>query len=381
MSETSMAAGRGAVSAFAAHCEWTGASADNRENWLISRREGIGGSDVAVILGCQEDVPDKYRKSALELYVEKTSNAPPDGESSEVADWGRMFEPLILKYFATRTGRRVVRGGKLMRSTRDRHHLVTLDGVQLSKPPPGCRGPGIAEVKTTGFASAYEGGIPPVRVQVQLQWELWVTGATWGSVIWLPFPERRMAWWDCVAHRQFQEETLVPAVDEFWRRVKRRLPPDPDGSDSARRALFAINGGQTEEAFRLLDAAAVTDEYERNKLHIALLERRQQYIKNVLAATMGTARHAVLEDGRYWGASFVGDKEQHCPHCAGVIGSRSGYRSHQLRAPRKKAFTFTGQPRALCVDLGAEDAALTKALSESIVGAPAPSNDPEKETA
>src|SRR5690349_10135045 len=143
------AAGRGAVSAFATHCEWTGASADNRENWLISRRQGVGGSDVAAIMGVDDF------KSELAVYVEKTSTDAPTDDEHEVALWGRLLEPLILRQYAERTGRRVVRGGKLMRSLGAEHHLITLDGVITNKPPPGCKGPGVAEVKTTGFARDY----------------------------------------------------------------------------------------------------------------------------------------------------------------------------------------------------------------------------------
>src|SRR4051812_14685969 len=95
-------AGRGAVSAFADHCEWTGASADDRDKWLIARRQGIGGSDVAAVLGVSP------WRSALALYVEKISAEPPDEKSSEIADWGRHFEPLILKQYSMRSKRRVV---------------------------------------------------------------------------------------------------------------------------------------------------------------------------------------------------------------------------------------------------------------------------------
>jgi putative phage-type endonuclease len=191
-------AGRGAVSAFADHCEWTGARADNRENWLISRRAGVGGSDVAAIMGATEF------NSALAVYVEKISQDPPDDESSEIADWGRDFEPLILRRYAQRSGRKVVRGGKLMRSKTAPHHLITLDGVQTSRPPAGCKGPGVAEVKTTGYGERYHEDLP-VEVQIQIQWELFVTGAQWATCIWLPFPERRMQWVDVVPHRAFQE--------------------------------------------------------------------------------------------------------------------------------------------------------------------------------
>lgn len=387
MSENNMAAGRGAVSAFANHCEWTGASANDRENWLRARRSGIGGSDVAAIMGRDP------RRGALEVYVEKTSDGPPTDEQKEIFTWGHLLEPVILKEFSQRSGRIVRRGGKLLRATRAPHHLITLDGVQLTKPPPRCKGPGIAEVKTTGFGEefepdgAYDEGeeaeaILPLRVQIQMQWQMAVTGAEWGTCIWLPLLERKLQWVDMRAEPRVHA-MLRDVVDEFWQQhVLARVPPPPDGSESSKRALARLFPGQGDDVFQLLEGAKMADEYRRLGDMIAVLDKRKKYLRNVLAATMGEARNAVLDDGRYWGASLSQVKEKLCPHCSGVVGTTGGHRSFRLYDPRKKPFYFNAEPRALAVNLEAEDAAVAKALSESIVGAPAPSNDPpEKETA
>jgi len=371
-------AGRGAVSAFADHCEWAGSNANDRENWLISRRSGVGGSDVAALMG------EHPYKSALEVYTDKIATTPPTDDESEVAEWGRLFEPLIIKRFARVSGRRVVRGGQLLRSKLAPYYLITLDGVQLTKPPPGCRGPGIAEVKTTGFGNDYaadpddaeldyeERVRVPVHVQIQMQWQMLVTGAEWATCIWLPFPERRMQWQDIKPHRPFQE-VLARKVDEFWARVQSRVPPNPDHSESATRALYKLYPGQTDEVIRIRNACGVSDEYERNKAAIELLKSRNRFIRNVLAATMGEARHAVLDDGRYWGASFYAEKDVTCRHCSGLLSHKSSYRTFTLRAPKKKPHIVTGGTRELAVAL--DDATLTKQLGESLVGAPAPSND------
>lgn len=325
-------AGRGAVSAFAEHCEWTGASAEDRENWLLARRQGIGGSDAATIMGVDDF------SSELALYVEKTNEGPPDEESSEVAEWGRLFEPLIIREFARRSGRKVVRGGKLMRSLKAPHYLTTLDGVQLTrsgpKVPSFARGPGVAEVKTTGYGHRYDEDLP-VEVQVQIQWEMFVTGAQWATCIWLPFPERRMKWVDVEPHRAFQE-VLAGRVDNFWKRVQRRLPPDPDGSEASKRALQKLYPEDSGEVIRIIGASEASDEYERLNASIKLLEQRKMLIRNTLAATMREAKYAVLEDGRYWGASFYREREALCPHCSGVIEHRASYRTYTLREPKKK---------------------------------------------
>ncbi len=357
-------AGRGAVSAFADHCEWTGDRADNREKWLISRRAGVGGSDVAAIMGVTEF------NSALAVYVEKISKDPPDAEQSEIADWGRDFEPLILKRYAERSNRRVVRGGKLMRSKHAAHHLITLDGVQLTRPPSGAKGPGVAEVKTTGYGSRYHEDLP-VEVQVQIQWELFVTGAQWATCIWLPFPERRMQWVDVMPHRAFQE-VLQQRVDEFWGRVQRREPPDPDGSESSMLALRRLYPEERNETIRLRgdEAIALSSEYERNKAAIKLLELRQGLIKNTLAATMRESKYALLDDGRYWNTAFYPARENHCKLCSGVLSTQGAYKTYTLRDPRKKALPPVVAVREL------ENDSLTAQLEKSLEHlALAPGND------
>lgn len=376
-----MAAGRGAVSAFADHCEWTGASQADRKHWLAARRAGVGGSDVAAIMGVSPF------KSALALYVEKTMEETPDEAESEIADWGRHFEPLILKEFARRSGRRVARGGKLLRSKRSSHHLVTLDGVQLTRPPEWAKGPGVAEVKTTGYGNRYAEDLP-VEVQVQIQWEMAVAGATWGTCIWLPFPERRLGWLDVAPHARFQD-VLRRRVDDFWDRVKRGAPPDPDASESSERALRLLYPNDTGEVIRILKATLIADEYERNKAAIKLLEQRQGLIKNTLQATIGSAKYAVLDDGRYWGTAYYKPRENRCPHCSEVLSRVESYRTYTLRdAPVKPKKEFRNIENArrvsLAVDLEPEELStdeLTRQLSESLVGAALPSNDQAREAA
>jgi putative phage-type endonuclease len=370
---STMAGGRSALRAFDAHCEWTGASADDRENWLMARRAGIGGSDAAAIMGV-----DEWR-SELAVYVDKTADGAPTEEESEIADWGRIFEPVILKRFAEKTGRRIVRGGRLMRSKRAPHHLITLDGVQLSKPPVGCRGPGIAEVKTTGYGDAYAEDLP-VRVQVQIQWQLFVTGAEWATCIWLPFPERKMQWLDVLPHREFQQ-VLAERIDAFWQRVQTRTPPAPDGSESSMLALRRLYPHENGDAIRVRGElpCALADEYERNKAALELLQNRQGLIKNMLAATMRESKYALLDDGRYWGSAFYRDRETRCRHCSEVLAKIGSYRTYTLRdAPKdaKKAakkFRVVDE-RQLVENIGIDEE-LAKQLSESLVGAPPASND------
>jgi len=364
-------AGRGAVSAFADHCVWTGASSTDREKWLVSRRAGIGGSDVAAIVGL-----DKY-SSALAVYVEKTSAAPPTDEQSEKAEWGRLFEPSIVRTYGQRAKRRVVHGGKLLRSKRAEHHLITLDGAQFTRPPAGAKGPGVIEVKTTELGHRYREDIPP-EVFVQIQWELWVTGAEWATCVWLPFPERRLQWRDVMASPAVQE-FLVDQVDDFWSRVQRRAPPDPDGSESSLLALRALFPGEDLETIAIPGKTAVelAQEYERVRASIELLEARQGLIKNAFVATMRSSKYALLDDGRYWGSAAYKARTDTCKHCGGELRKVEPYRTYTLREPRKgKPLPTVVAVRELPASLTeAADGLLVSQLSESLVGSPDPSND------
>ena len=372
-----MAIIRSGSAAFNEHCEWTGATADDREQWLLARREGIGGSDAAAIMGVNDF------SSELAVYVDKIGKAAPEDGASEVADWGRIFEPAIVKEYARRSERRVVRGGRLLRNRLARHHLVTLDGVQLTRPPPWAKGPGVVEVKTTGYGKRYDEGVP-VEVQVQIQWEMAVTGANWATCVWLPFPERRLQWIDIEPHPEFQA-VLRDKVDAFWQRVQRREPPDPDGSEASAMALRALYPEDTDQAIRIVGACSLADEYERNRAAMEVLKERQQLIKNMLAATIREAKYALLDDGRYWGTAYYAPRKTTCKHCQGVLSETGSYRTYTLRDPRKKPFppiTATrrlpesfGHEATLAETTGANDGAtgpdLAKTLEASLAQFPA----------
>jgi len=74
-----------------------------RQEWLQSRRLGIGGSDVAAILGLS-----KY-KSPYQLWLDKTNRAELDDSESEPAYWGNMLEDVVAKEYAKRNGVKVQR--------------------------------------------------------------------------------------------------------------------------------------------------------------------------------------------------------------------------------------------------------------------------------
>lgn len=71
-----------------------------RENWLKERKNYIGGSDIAAILGFSQ-----YR-SAIDVYLEKTS-AETNNNATEAAERGLFFEDGVAKIYEEKTGFKV----------------------------------------------------------------------------------------------------------------------------------------------------------------------------------------------------------------------------------------------------------------------------------
>ena len=81
------------------------------QEWLADRRKGIGGSDVATILGL-----NKW-KSPYQLWLEKTDQITLDDNADEAAYWGTALEPLVANRFSEVTGKKVRRRNQVFEHT------------------------------------------------------------------------------------------------------------------------------------------------------------------------------------------------------------------------------------------------------------------------
>lgn len=74
-------------------------TSQERLDWLKGRQTGIGGSDVAAILGLSK------WKTPLDVYLAKTGEV--DHEQSQAAYFGTILEDIVAKEFSKRTGLKV----------------------------------------------------------------------------------------------------------------------------------------------------------------------------------------------------------------------------------------------------------------------------------
>lgn len=264
-----------------------------RAEWLSARRDGIGGSEAAVIMGVSP------WKSAYSLWCEKTGLEPAEAEEPEWMEWGRRLEPVIADKYAEVTGRKVeTRGDRNGIITHPRLPFMfgTTDRFAIDRE----RGDGVLEIKTLGLFKAEEWAEePPAHYQVQLQHYFAVSGAQWGSFAAL-IGGQRFVWCDVE-----RDDRFIAALEEecalFWERVQRGDPPPIDGSASTSktlRALYPRDSGATVEL--PVEARDWSETIERCKAQIAALDEEKREAENRLKAAIGGAAIAVVPGGPTW---------------------------------------------------------------------------------
>lgn len=263
-------------------------SSEDRSGWLEARRTGVGSSDAPAVIGVSPF------KSGIAVYTEKLGLAV-DEEETEVMKWGRIMEGPILEEFGKETGRTVVRAGKLLRSKRWPWLMSTLDGDQFD---PKRDTVGVAEAKGTAFrVGDWDEGIPP-HIACQVQTQLAVTGRKWGSVVVLQHG-CRLKWADVERDDRFIEEQLIPATQEFWRRVQEQIPVAPDGSPSAAAALKVLYPEPHKKMAIQLPAEVIDldEELAGLKAQIKADKKRQDWIEQWIKHLIGDAEMGCLSNG------------------------------------------------------------------------------------
>ena len=102
------------------------ATAD-RDAWLTARRNGLGSSDMAAVLGIS-----RYG-NALSVYHDKTGGLPLESDDSEPALWGRAIEETVAREWARRNRSVVHRVGLIANIDRP-WQMCTLDRRVLECP-------------------------------------------------------------------------------------------------------------------------------------------------------------------------------------------------------------------------------------------------------
>ncbi|MFG2328301.1 YqaJ viral recombinase family protein [Streptomyces sp. NPDC048604] len=206
------------------------ASADE---WHAVRATGIGGSDIAAICGL-----NPYT-SPLEIWLKKRGETVPrrhDPILSEAAEMGHELEPVVARRFAKATGLPVIENPGTLRHPGLPHMLVNLDRATVE--PAGDMG--AVELKTrSSYALPDWIDETPVEVQVQVQWQLAVTGWRYAWTAALIGGQRT------IVHRIDRDQQLIDDLiaigSEFWGWVQTGTQPPLDGSHATGELLDRLH--------------------------------------------------------------------------------------------------------------------------------------------
>lgn len=252
------------------------------DEWRELRRRGIGGSDIAAIVGLNP------WKSAIEVWAEKTGLTVPT-QPNEASEWGKKLEDVVARHFAERRGCRVRRVNAVLQHPRNPILIADLD--RLVYAIPGESGEAVLEVKTTSahLADLWADDQVPEWVLLQVQHYLGVTGLDRAYVAALIGGNRYV---EREVHRDDELiEQLEQMATEWWRRhVEEGIPPEPDGSAASSNILRRLYPTVERPAVDLPESAEeLIREYEEALRAEKEAAERKEAAANRLKALMQDA--------------------------------------------------------------------------------------------
>jgi putative phage-type endonuclease len=226
------------------------------------RRTGIGGSDIAAVLGC-----DPYR-SPWNVWCEKTGRAPPQEENA-FTRWGTRLEHAIADDYQERHPEVAVRPSPTLRHPQRIWHIATPDRLcfEMLEEAKWCDRPSYGlEIKNKGFFQRNNWGesgddadtAVPDEVLAQCHWSMALTELPQWDVCAL------IGGNDCrdftVVRDPEAEGVLIEVAERFWVDcVLRDRPPEYDGSDAA----WSYLGGKLKKKAKPVPAPAAAHDLAR----------------------------------------------------------------------------------------------------------------------
>ncbi|HLL34245.1 MAG TPA: YqaJ viral recombinase family protein [Streptomyces sp.] len=264
------------------------------EEWHAVRRTGIGGSDVAAILGL-----DRW-KSPLRVWREKLGHR--SDVDSEAAECGREMEEVIARLFARRTsdvGLRVAPPPGTLAHREHRWMLVNVDryvtdyrGVVL----------GLLECKNRSEHQwrDWENGVPDAPA-LQAHWGMAVGGwdRAWVAAL---IGGNRLRWYrlerdeEMIAH-------LIQLCGDWWQQhVVDGEPPPPDGSKATTELLAHLWDVQPEAVVQIQAARAkeLRARYLDLRDQIAELQEQKAEVANQMRFETGENEIAMVGASTAW---------------------------------------------------------------------------------
>jgi predicted phage-related endonuclease len=306
----------------------------DRADWLKLRQGYIGASEVAALFDAQPD----YCLGRFALWQVKAGRMPAPIVDNPRTRAGLALEEAIAMMAGEQEGWDVRPG---FYATHESGLGATLDRV-IAAPglnDAGMTGPGVLELKNADWIQhkrTWTDGEPPMHILLQLQAQLLTTGYSWGAIAAL-VGGNDLRIYRYVARPRLHAD-MAQRVSAFWASIQAEQAPNADASESAWRALQAINPDLEPETVEFVDDAEVND-WAKQWLHYSAIrkdaEKHEAEAKNLLMQRMGTATRGV---GDGWKLSVADVAEKPATTItAEMIGQTIPGRAGSRRATIKEA--------------------------------------------
>lgn len=278
----------------------------SREEWLAFRRQGIGGSDAAAVLGISPF------RTGVDLYYDKLGQSVEDDEQNWVAkEMGTVLEDLVARIFAKKTGLKVSPMPVMFQH--GEHPWMLADVDRLVTMPDGSTA--ILECKTTNYNARdkweYDGK-PIVPLYYEAQGRHYMAVMDLDRVYF------------CCLYGNSEDDVIIRSIDRdlnyeaelialeenFWtNHVQAKAPPpyiENDGAlilESLRRCMgpsykdappASFTQAQSENVRRYVD---LREQRATLSAGVKTLDKELEQLKARIMADMGGSWSASYEDG------------------------------------------------------------------------------------
>jgi len=203
---------------------------------LELRKKGIGGSEVAAILGL-DDFSSPYK-----VWLDKTGKQS-SSVDNKYTKAGLILESAVADYFEQQTQYRIIKASAKQQTVTHPDYSFAIGTPDRRYMATNKIGKGILECKTTQYA--YDD--IPEKWFIQLQWYLGVVGSVYGSVAWLEHG-LDFKYKEYEFDRDFFDY-LLENVSRFWtENVQKNVPPEPINSADIERMFSRHREGSVLEA-------------------------------------------------------------------------------------------------------------------------------------
>ena len=249
--------------------------------WLARRKTGIGGSDVAAVLGLSP------WKTPLGVWMDKTGRSD-QVEETEAMYWGNVLEDIVAREFARRHEVKIEKRNKLFRHAEHACLVANIDRWIV--------GGEILECKTSGWARDWgEDGdnVPfPYLCQVAHYMNVLDVPAAWIAVLIGGNKYRDYH----IPRNERLEQAIVTRCVEFWNRhVIADIPPPPQSLADVE-ALYR-EGGSEGSVIAPAEIEAAVYDLARRKLEIKELAELAESLEMQIKAAIGESSELVAPDG------------------------------------------------------------------------------------